>query len=292
MSARLIVNADDFGLTPGVNRAIAELHDAGALTSATLMANGPAFEDAVAIARARPSLGVGCHITLLDGEPVSDPSTIPTLLGPEQHHARRSFRQSLVSFALAVTRGTIRAEDITLEAIAQIQKLQRAGIHVTHIDTHKHAHILSRVARPLLKAMQQTSIAAIRNPFEPRWSATLSGTPRRSLLVRALQRKRRRFESLAPIAHGHIRTTNGTVGISATGHLNSGTLQALLNTMPDGTWELVCHPGYNDSDLDTITTRLRVHREVELRALLAAFNQSSSNPLNPSGLQLINYAEL
>src|SRR5215472_9391252 len=88
MHVRLIINADDFGLTCGINRAIAELHEAGAITSATLMATGPAFDDAVALALARPSLGVGCHIMLVDGTPVSDPATIPTLLGPD----RRTFR--------------------------------------------------------------------------------------------------------------------------------------------------------------------------------------------------------
>src|ERR1700744_6112728 len=100
MLPRLIINADDFGLTRGVNRAIAELHDAGVITSATLMANGAAFDDAVATARARPTLAIGCHIVLVDGTPVSDPATIPTLLGPD----RRTFHNSLAKFALGVLR--------------------------------------------------------------------------------------------------------------------------------------------------------------------------------------------
>src|SRR5580698_7200271 len=93
MPSRLIVNADDFGLTPGINRAIAELHDAGVLTSSTLMANGPAFADAVALALDRPTLGVGCHIVLTDGTPISPPSSIPTLIGPD----RRTFHPTLSS---------------------------------------------------------------------------------------------------------------------------------------------------------------------------------------------------
>ncbi|WP_375508503.1 ChbG/HpnK family deacetylase, partial [uncultured Caballeronia sp.] len=72
-----------FGLTRGINRAIAELHAAGALTSATLMANGPAFDDAVAIAHAHPGLGVGCHVVLTDGTPVSHPHSIPSLMGAD-----------------------------------------------------------------------------------------------------------------------------------------------------------------------------------------------------------------
>lgn len=288
MPVQLIINADDFGLTRGVNRAIAELHDAGAVTSATLMANGPAFDDAVAIALARPSLGIGCHIVLVDGTPVCDPASVPTLLGPD----RRTFRTSLADFALGVLRGSIRQDEIEREALAQIQKLQRTGLKLTHVDTHKHTHLLSRVTRPIIRALEQSGIRRIRNPFEPRWAASISGSKRRSLLVRTLEPGRRRFEASSPIAAHRVHTTRGTVGISATGHLNDTTLNALLRAIPEGTWELVCHPGYNDADLDAITTRLRTHRETELNTLLAAFAKSSSNPLHPSGLQLIHYGEL
>ena len=292
MAVRLIINADDFGLTPGVNRAIAELHDAGALTSATLMANGAAFDDAVALALARPSLAVGCHIVLVDGMPVSDPSTIPTLLGPPDKQGRRHFRNSLAGFALGVLRGAIRQDEIEREALAQIKKLQSAGLKLTHADTHKHTHLLSRITRPIILALQQSGIHAIRNPFEPRWAASLSRSTRRSLLVRTLEPGHRRFEASPPIAAGRILTTAGTIGISATGHLNGTTLAALCRAIPEGTWELVCHPGYNDPDLDAITTRLRTERETELRTLLSTFAKSSSNALNPCGVELINYAEL
>lgn len=288
MQPRLIINADDFGLTPGINRAIAELHDAGAVTSATLMASGPAFDHAVSLALGRPSLGIGCHILLVDGTPVSDPATIPTLLGPD----RRTFRNSLGDFALSVLRGVIRQDDIQREALAQIQKLQRAGLKLTHVDTHKHTHLLSRVTRPIIRALEQSGVNTIRNPFEPRWAASLSGSTGRSLFVRALGPGRRRFEASPPIASHRILTTRGTIGISATGHLNSTTLNALLQSIPDGTWELVCHPGHNDSDLDAITTRLRTERETELKALLAAFTKSLPPAVNPSSPQLIHYGEL
>src|ERR1700761_9770136 len=103
MPARLIINADDFGLTQGINRAIAELHQANALTSATLMATGAAFDDAVAFAHANPPLGVGCHVTLTDGAPVSPPQSIPTLVGPDGIN----FRPSLGAFVQAGLRGSI-----------------------------------------------------------------------------------------------------------------------------------------------------------------------------------------
>jgi len=284
MATRLIINADDFGLTCGINRAILELHQAGALTSATLMANGPAFDDATAIARAHPTLGVGCHVVLTDGIPLSPPESIPTLLGPDG----KSFRPTLSSFLSAILRGKINQDEIAREALAQIQRIQQAGIQLTHLDTHKHTHIFPSVARPLLSIAEKTGVRAIRSPFEEPWSLALGHSSwMRSLQVRLIHPLRNRFKALPQIREGRILTTDGTLGISATGHLDAAALHDLLTTMPEGTWELVCHPGYNDSDLDAITTRLRATREIEYSALLSAFDS-----LHPPQPELIHYGEL
>jgi predicted glycoside hydrolase/deacetylase ChbG (UPF0249 family) len=286
MPPRLILNADDFGLTPGINRAIAELHSARALTSATLMANGPAFDDAVRIAHAQPTLGIGCHIVLTDGIPLSPPETIPTLLGPD----RKSFRPSLTGFFAAVLLGQVSEADIARETLAQITRIQQQGIALTHIDTHKHTHLLPRVARPLLVIAERTGIAAIRNPFEPLWSSAVGNSPfLRRVQLRSLGYLQPLFLALPQIRSGRVRTTSGTLGISATGSLNPTTLRAILDIIPTGTWELVCHPGYNDLDLDAITTRLRATRDIERAALLEAFSPHQSNPQLP---QLINYKGL
>jgi chitin disaccharide deacetylase len=285
--ARLIINADDFGLTPGVNRAIAELHQARVLTSATLMATGSAFDDAVAVAHANPTLGVGCHIVLTDGIPVLPPEQIPTLIGSD----RKTFRPSLVDFLQALLRGNIRQEDITREAAAQIQKLQRAGIDITHLDTHKHTHLFPAVARPLLGLAEQHNIGAIRQPFEQPWSLALGhGNRTRRVLVKILAGLKTSFERQPQIRNGSVLTTDGTIGISATGSLYGETLREILNAMPaEGTFELVCHPGYNDRDLDRITTRLRDHRDVERKALLTELPRATLNPNSP---QLINYGDI
>ena len=287
MPPRLIINADDFGLTRGVNRAIAELHQAHALTSATLMATGAAFEDAIAIAHANPALGVGCHILLTDGTPVSPPKTIPTLIGPDG----KNFRPSLIDFIQALLRGTIRAEDIEREAAAQVQKLQCAGIHVTHIDTHKHSHLFPQVARPLLRIAERCSVRAIRHPFEQAWSLALGhGNRIRRLQIKFLGRLKTSFEQHPQICDAHVLTTNGTIGISATGNLYTETLHQILHAMPaEGTFELCCHPGYNDSDLDRITTRLRAHRDIERNALRT---EVPALALHPNAPQLINYENL
>ena len=287
MAPRLIINADDFGLTRGVNRAIAELHQAHALTSTTLMATGPAFDDAVAVARANRALGVGCHIVLTDGVPVSSPESIPTLLGPD----RKTFRPSLIDFVQALLRGKIREDEIEREASAQIKKLQLAGIQVTHLDTHKHTHLFPAVLRPLLRLAEQHGIHAIRHPFEQSWSLALGhGNRIRRLQVKLLGNLKTRFESQPQIRTDHVLTTDGTIGISATGNLYRETLREILRSVPaEGTFELCCHPGYNDSDLDRITTRLRTHRDIERNALLAEIPKLALHPNVP---QLINYGDL
>jgi len=287
MSARLILNADDFGLTRGINRAVAELNSAGVLTSATLMANGPAFDDAVEVARTHPALGVGCHIVLTDGVPVAVPETVPTLLGPDRH----SFHPKLTRFLQALIIGRISSEDITREALAQIEKLQRAGIRITHLDSHKHTHLFPMVSRPLLAVAERTGIRAIRSPFEPAWSQALAqGGASRRLALRALTLIKPAFDAAPQLQSHAICTTDGTTAISATGNLDAATLAQLLDALPStGTYELCCHPGYNDADLDRITTRLRAHRNVEREALLSEVPRALAQPNAPA---LISYADL
>ena len=294
MAVRLIVNADDFGLTRGINRAVAELHDAGALTSATLMAAGPAFADAVAVARPRPRLGIGCHLVFTDGDPVSPPRSIPTLMARNG----RTLRPSLGGFLAALLTAQIDPTDVEREAVAQIQRLQQAGLRVTHVDTHKHTHIAPPILQAILNAARRTGVHAIRNAFEQPWSFPLSnGTAARTSQLRAIQPLKRGFLKRLASQPEPVRTTDGTVGISATGHLDEPTLRNLLAALPPGTWELVCHPGFLDPDLQAIATRLRETRDVERRALLtllstAAREASSHNPLQPAGLELIHYGSL
>lgn len=261
---RLIVNADDFGLTDGVNRAVAELYSNGALTSATLMAASPRFDDAVALARENPSLGVGCHIVLVDGIPISDPATIPSLL---ERPRAATFRSSLGKFAVDLFMGRIRAIDIEREATAQILRLQQAEIAVTHVDTHKHAHMFPAVLDAVMHAAESCGIRAIRNPFEPAWSrrATHTAEFTRRLQVWILRAFYRNF--LRQVSTRGFSTTHGSLGVLATGTLDEKTLRSILRGLPEGTWELVCHPGYLDDELRATRTRLQESRVAELAAL-------------------------
>lgn len=262
----LIVNADDFGLTPGVNRAILELHQRGALTSATLMARAAATEEAIEMARATPTLGVGCHVVLVDGEPVLSHGDIPALADP----AGGQFEATLGSFLGSIygvnSRGKIEGQ-IEREANAQISFLLSRGIQLTHVDTHKHAHMFPRVLRPLLRAARACGITAVRNPFEPAWSVRATpGAPwLRRAQVRMLGFLRSGFRRI--VAEEGFTTTSGALGVLATGTLDEKTVSSLLDHAPDGAWELVTHPGYNDPALARVRTRLQESRETELRAL-------------------------
>jgi predicted glycoside hydrolase/deacetylase ChbG (UPF0249 family) len=263
----LIVNADDFGLTPGVNRSIGELHRAGALSSATLMATGSYFEDAVAVARANPGLEVGCHVLLVDGTPALPPAQIPTLC-PDG----KAFRPTLTAFVRDLFAFRIRAAEITAEAGAQMEKLQAAGLKLSHFDTHKHTHLFSGILRPLVAAARASGVAALRNPFEPDWALRAtkgSATRLRRLAVVALQSQHRAFQR--SVGAAGLATTMGTIGVLATGTLEvRTTLRVLLDALPAeaaGTWELVCHPGYPDAALEQVRTRLRQSRAEEHAAL-------------------------
>ena len=175
--SRLIVNADDFGLTSGVNRAIVELHRAEVLTSATLMACAGATSEAVRLAIENPTLGVGCHVVLVDGQPVLPPSKIPSLVEKQTG----CFLPRLTEFLGRLFTGRIRAAEIEAEAAAQIALLQGAGLRLTHIDTHKHTHMFPPVLGPVLSAARKAGIRAVRNPFEPEWA--VRATPRASFLL-------------------------------------------------------------------------------------------------------------
>ncbi|HTV81105.1 MAG TPA: ChbG/HpnK family deacetylase [Acidobacteriaceae bacterium] len=262
----LLINADDFGLTPGVNRSVVELHRAGVLSSATLMATGAFFDDAVALASATPTLEVGCHVLLVDGDPALPAAQIPSLCPDGQ-----SFRPSLGRFAADLQLGRIRPEEIETEAAAQIRRLQQTGLRVSHVDTHKHTHLFPRVLRPLLQAARACGVPAIRNPFEPPWARRITSTASvlRRVEVAVLSFPQPAFLRL--LRQAGLATTAGTLGVLATGTADvPGALNKLLTALPAGTqtWELVCHPGYPDKHLDRVRTRLRASRGQEHAALL------------------------
>lgn len=289
---RLIVNADDFGLTPGVNRAILEAHGHGIVTSTTLMANAHAFQEAARRAHSTPGLSIGCHVVLIDGVPLLKGSDVSTLV-TSRRQSEPCFRVGLVGFAARALRGAFDSRQIEAEATAQFRRLQAAGLSLTHFDTHRHTHMFPAVLQPLLRAAVTCGIRALRNPFAP-----ARPLPRGQLLRRAALWKRylevRLLRTLAGtfrrlVSDAGMITPDGSFGIVATGALDEKLFAAIAGCIPEGTWEFVCHPGYNDEPLASVKTRLRSSRAIELNLLTSA---AAKAILAEQGVELISYRDL
>lgn len=284
---RLIVNADDFGFTSGVNRAIVEAHTHGVVTSSTLMANGPAFREAAELAKTLPRLSIGCHVVLTDGEPVLNADRISSITSNSR------FRDGMATFAARAIAGRMSADQIGEEAMAQIRKIQSAGFIVSHFDTHKHTHLFPKILRPLLRAAAACGVHAVRNPFGPRMPMrssqllTRPGLWKRSAQLHVLSRFAIRFRESVD-REGFV-TPDGTLGIVVTGALDETLFYEIAHSIPEGTWEFVCHPGYNDADLQAGKTRLRESRETELRVLTLP---AAREVLSHQGIELISYYDL
>ena len=157
----LIVNADDLAWTEGVNRGIAQAHRYGIVTSATILANGAAFAAAVELVKATPSLAVGVHLNLSDGKPVSPPETVPSIVND-----RGEFKGGPEALLLRVARRNLRIKEVELEWQSQIRKVVNAGIQPTHLDGHKHVHMLPGMFEIVLRLAKRNAIPAVRISHE------------------------------------------------------------------------------------------------------------------------------
>jgi predicted glycoside hydrolase/deacetylase ChbG (UPF0249 family) len=291
---RLIINADDFGLTPGVNRAIAECCEHGVVTSATLMATGAAMPEASKLAATLPRLSVGCHVVLVDGSPLLPAAEIPSLAFAR---AGSAFAPTLGGFVQRALTGRFSATEIEAEAAAQFKKLQDSGVAISHFDTHKHTHVFPAVLLPLVRAARSCGIRAVRNPFVPARALGFEDLRQRPALwkrywqTRALRRYLPAFHKL--LAEHDMVAPDGCVGVMETGFLDAdlfaAMIEAVAEALPEGTWEMVCHPGYDDVELAAVPTRLRASREKELKVLTSA---ETRRLLGKSGIELVSYRDL
>ena len=273
---RLIINADDFGLTAGINRAIIQAHNSGVVTSASLMANSRAFDGAVELAKSAPRLSVGCHVVLIDGGPITPTAQIPSL-APGVRGKPDVFRDSLVAMAACALQRRIRPEEVRAEAMAQIRRIQATGIRVSHFDSHKHTHVFPALLKPLLQAAKICGVRAVRNPFSPRKPLQIGRLLRNPVLwprygpVKLLRILARSFR--AAVAAEDMVTPDGTFGIVVTGCLTPELFASIATCIPEGTWEFVCHPGYVDDELRMVETRLCDARGTELEVLTSGAAQ-------------------
>jgi chitin disaccharide deacetylase len=286
----LIVNADDLGWTAGVNRGIAEAHRNGIVTSTSLLANGRAFDDGVRISSELPRLGVGVHLNLSDGKPVAPTAEVKSLL-----NKAGEFAGGPEALLFRLTAKSLDADEVENEWDAQIRKVQAAGIHATHLDGHKHVQMLPGLFGVALRLAKKHGIAAVRVSHESSsLRAALSGGGESAGVLLKQGAQARGLKLLARDAremaeHAGVETADYFCGIAQTGVLSKKGVQQLLEKLPEGTTELMCHPGYADADLENSATRLQQSRQTELEILT---DKSIRKIVADLGIRLINYEEI
>ncbi len=271
MSGRkqLVVNADDFGFTPDVNEGIVEAHRRGILTATTLMANGEAFDDALRLARETPTLDIGCHLVLIGGRSLATgrplPSSIPRLLAALAARQLRPYE----------------------ELAAQVRRILDAGLRPTHLDTHKHTHLAPPVLDAVARLAEEYGIRWVRRPFDFPLEARPAVPPLKRLTSDALSVLRARFHRV--LARHGCRTTDHFAGFQITGRFRTAELGQLLDALPEGSTEFMCHPGRCGPALRQAPTRLKESREHELAALVSP---EAREALERNRIELVNYAGL
>jgi hopanoid biosynthesis associated protein HpnK len=284
----LIVNADDLGWAEGVNQGIAEAFRHGIVTSTSLLANGDAFAGGVNTARSAPGLGVGVHLNLSDGAPVADRESVMSLLNDDGN-----FAGGPESLLLKRARRGLMLAEVEEEWDAQIRRVRDAGIPPTHLDGHKHVHMLPGLFEIALRLAKKHGIGAIRVSLEESsLRAALSfGAKQHAGVVMKQGVRARGLKLLARDAREQaeragIATADYFCGIAQTGELTREGVAQLLRSLPEGTTELMCHPGYADETLEKTPTRLQASRQTELEILT---DTKIRNLVASQGIRLIDY---
>jgi chitin disaccharide deacetylase len=287
VARNLIVNADDLGWTAGVNRGVAEAHCNGIVTSASLLANGEAFAEGAKLARETPGLGVGVHLNLSDGPPVAPREAVPSLL-----NSAGEFEDGPEGILLKIATRGLSMREVEIEWEAQVAKIRAAGVQATHLDGHKHVHMLPGLFGIALRLAKRHGIGAIRVSHEAsNLRVALSTGELRATVVLKQGVQARGLKLLARDAREQagragISTADYFCGIAQTGELTKEGVTRLLRSLPEGTTELMCHPGYADEALRKTATRLQESREKEVEILT---DTNIRNLVASQGIRLIDY---
>ena len=274
----MIVNADDFGLTEGINNGIVDGFKNGIITSASLMATMPAFEHAVELATEHPGLDIGAHVSLTLGKPCSLNNKLWPILGEGE------FIRSLGRLTWCVYAGRIHPRDIKEEISAQIKKIQETGLKITHLDGHQHIHMLPCLLEAITVSMREYQIPFIRIPDEAAWPKKPDTIKGWGLFFMSLFSKFFRKK----IAGTGLKTADHFFGLSRTEKMSMDDLIYVLNSSKPGINELMCHPGYKDACFSLIC-KAPFLREEELAALTS---REASDFIIKNGIKLTGYKEL
>lgn len=289
---RIIINADDFGLSKGINKGIIKAYREGIVTSASLMVNMPAFEDAVGLIKDNPGLDVGLHINFLRGRPVFPFDKNNTLTDKNGF-----FLGSVFRIAGRIYQRRINLVELELECDAQIRKALDRDINITHIDSEKHLHLISHVYKIIIKLAKKYGINKIRNinefPYIVRFIFNKKNIFDFSLykaaLLYFLPLSKKRINS-----SNFVKTVDYSFGLFDGRGMISDRYEKIFNYLKDGTTEIFCHPGYIDeewrqSPLNSEKYFINTNREKELEALLSSRLKEIIYKLD---IELINYRKL
>jgi predicted glycoside hydrolase/deacetylase ChbG (UPF0249 family) len=230
---RLVVNADDFGMSPSISRGVLRAHREGIVTSTSLLGNCTDLEHARALLAEAPGLGVGVHLALVEGGPIAEPASVPSLLaGDGVFHGRGA------QFIAAWTKRRIDAADVEREFDAQVTRIRAAGIKIDHLDTHHHLGFLPAVGRSVEVVAQRHGIGAIRSAIEAP-SLSWVTDPRRGLKAGVLTG----LGWLTRRQLGARRHSAQSWGYVESGRLDEVRVLEIIGRLGPGTHELICHPG-------------------------------------------------
>jgi predicted glycoside hydrolase/deacetylase ChbG (UPF0249 family) len=269
---RLIVSGDDLGLHPGINAGIVRGHLEGIVTSASVCANGAAFEDALAALQRAPELDVGVHLTLVGEAPLLPAERLPTLAprGRLPAHFRALFLRLMLR--------RVKEREIEEEMAAQVARARDAGLRPTHLDSHQHVHLHPALLPVVARVAQRFGIGAVRAcPGVVSWWRL-----RPALIGLASRLGARRLRSAG------LRTPDALVGIAETGRLDEAGLRRVLASLPEGTSELVCHPGAGDGAIGS-AYGWGFRWDAEAAALTGG---AARETLRRAGVRLIAYRDL
>ena len=276
---QLIVNADDLGLTPAVNRGVVRAFQDGIVTSASLLVTGSAFEDAVALAQQNPKLDVGLHLALVEERAVLGPDVLPTLVDETGRFPRTS-----AEFIQRALLGGISWHEVEQEIAAQIALFEKAGLRLSHLDSHQHLHMFPPVFQIVRRLASWMDNVWIRNSAGP-WRK-----PPHVRMGRWIQQIGLNLTCLSARAlHGSSlpEMPDGMYGFDVGGRLTPSALEQILRRIPDGLYELICHPGEDDADTRTRYSHWGYQWAEELKALTAPETQVV---LKEHGITLTSFA--
>jgi len=280
---QLVVNADDFGFDPAINAAVAQAHEGGILTSASLMVAGPCAEAAVAYAKAHPTLSVGLHLTLVEGTTVLPPSQLRPLTD-----ARGALPSGFAAFGVRLTAGgRPAARALEAEARAQIHWLLDRGLQPTHLDSHMHTHLHPRALEIVARLAVEYGIPFVRAPLE-QWSPPETCWQAPALLARwlifqALGRRARRI-----LRQRGLRTADLAIGVLTPGRMTEAFVAGRLACLPAGLTEIFFHPAAV-ADLPHMCGRAGYQHLAELQALRSPHLR---RVMAERGIQLVGFREL